>query len=578
MAGSKQETEPGSEARTWLYQDLRLSPIFGVITTVGPGQTSELACAAEPGPCNTRAAVAQAEGGRKRYIVIDEDSGGHKPHRADDLGLGSVVRLVSDAGLGGVRLYGVTAGLAIGNAVQRAVVNAVGNLPTGVLRDISVEPISPRKSEFGSDIELLHSTAGASLIEASQDAIDELRNEGKVVAEDTPIYPASARPAAVRRRGVRTNLLRVTIESETTGNVVAGAQVTAKLVNGDVDSDATNEDGVASIDVTGSAIKMLWIDEAPGHWSWTGPSPEPVSNGVTVRLMPIDAGYVDVLRHHYEKPSPDAGIGVKVAVIDTGIGPHPDVAVAGGLGYPASPGPGEYTASGSSHGTHVAGIIKSSGAWFGVAPGVSLYSYRVYEDLERGSAYALAVAIDEASRLGCDIINLSIVCLPNDAVRRYIQYALDRGVIIIAAAGNDDRSALSFPASVDGVIAVGAVGRRGTFPLRTSSAKAVAAPAGTDPDDFVASFSNRVRSDDFSAPGVGVISSLTGGGWGVMDGTSMAAPVITGLVSRTLASSQWSSRPRSVQRTRAILSILRRRAASLGFPVELQGKGLVKSP
>jgi len=71
--------------------------------------------------------------------------------------------------------------------------------------------------------------------------------------------------------------------------------------------------------------------------------------------------------------------------------------------------------------------------------------------------------------------------------------------------------------------------------------------------------------------------STVPGGYVDLDGTSMAAPVVTGVVARVLASSRsLRHRPRSPERAAALLAELRRRARSLGFPPDLEGHGLAR--
>ncbi|WP_371570680.1 S8 family peptidase [Streptomyces canus] len=276
-----------------------------------------------------------------------------------------------------------------------------------------------------------------------------------------------------------------------------------------------------------------------------------------------------------------AGDGVCVGVIDTGVGPHPALTVAGGRAYDDD-SRGHWAAETLPHGTHVAGIIAANdiNSWVGVAPRATLRSYRIYEgDEEVTGPYAIAAAIADAVDDGCDVVNLSLYLEINmPVVTRAIRRAIAAGVIVVAAAGNDGREApLAFPASVDNVIAVGALGRQGTYPLGTASVATIDPPPGADAANFVASFSNRLRQGDFLAPGVGVISTLPGvsGPWGVMDGTSQAAPVVAGLAARVLTETGWVHSERTASRAEQVLAELRRRAASLGFSPDREGIGLI---
>ena len=137
------------------------------------------------------------------------------------------------------------------------------------------------------------------------------------------------------------------------------------------------------------------------------------------------------------------GEGILIAVIDTGINhEHPDLAgfgpggkVAGGHNFidPFQP-----PLDTSGHGTQVAGIIAANGGIRGVAPEARLLAYKVSEDGEGVSpdliVRALRMAVDE----GADIINISLgVNKTNAAIDTAVSEAARRGVLVVAAAGND---------------------------------------------------------------------------------------------------------------------------------------------
>ncbi len=188
------------------------------------------------------------------------------------------------------------------------------------------------------------------------------------------------------------------------------------------------------------------------------------------------------------------------------------------------------------HGSHVAGIIASRavGSRRGLAPGVRLHSYQIFpnED-EATSTFALSQALRAAVDDGCDVINLSVTATgPVPLVERDIRRAIEQGVIVCAAAGNASRAPIQFPAAYPGVIGVSAAGRAKTYPAGTESVHAESSDRGTDPDDYVAGFSNWIRRDDLAAPGVGTISCFPDGAWGVFDGTSQATPVVSAIAAR----------------------------------------------
>ena len=165
-----------------------------------------------------------------------------------------------------------------------------------------------------------------------------------------------------------------------------------------------------------------------------------------------------------------------------------------------------------SHGTHCAGIAAAVGnnsiGITGIAPKVRIMA------LKAGSASgslpwtATAEAIRYAADNGADIISSSYggptySSLSNDA----IEYANSLGVLLIAAAGNDNTDAPHYPASYSKVLSVGA----------------------TDQNDARASFSNYGVDVDVAAPGVSILSTLPSNGYGYKSGTSMSTPLVAGL-------------------------------------------------
>ena len=276
-----------------------------------------------------------------------------------------------------------------------------------------------------------------------------------------------------------------------------------------------------------------------------------------------------------------------VGVIDTGVdGEHPDLTVAGGAAFVAAEhdagGPGPARKDGD-HGTHVAGIIASQGkapsGKRGVAPGVRLYAYRVFPHSGDGATnYDILRAIERGVADGCDLLNLSLGGDdPDEAVREGIKDAFDQGTVCIVAAGNDGRQPVAYPAHWPEVVAVSAAGRIGSYPATSTEPLDEMAPyAHSDKRVFIAAFSNVGPEIDLTGPGVGIVSTLPGGHYGVMSGTSMACPAVTGAVAALLAGKpEILALPRGRERSIAILKLINQAAKPLGFTKELEGLGLL---
>lgn len=216
------------------------------------------------------------------------------------------------------------------------------------------------------------------------------------------------------------------------------------------------------------------------------------------------------------------GRGTIIAVIDTGVDPyHPDLAGNVLLGFNTLLS-NYNTIDIDGHGTHVAGIaaaIANNGIGIaGIAPEAKILPLKALDDNGRGSSFSISLAILIAADptlvpgLGtrpADVINMSLggpvySQLQQDA----INFALERNVVIVAAAGNDFKQYLAYPAAHSGVIAVTA----------------------TNAHDEPAFFTSSGPYVSVSAPGYGVYSTIPGGGYIRLSGTSMAAPHVAGAV------------------------------------------------
>ena len=223
------------------------------------------------------------------------------------------------------------------------------------------------------------------------------------------------------------------------------------------------------------------------------------------------------------------------------------------------------------HGTHVAGIICADGdptsGPIGVAPRARVRSYRIFSKTNGqagASNYSIISAIRAAVEDGCDIINMSISggLARDDGVRDAVNYAYDNGTLCIAAAGNDRRRPVAYPAAHPNCIAISALGKNDLIPTGDPAREFVATPrARADSTVFLASFSNVGPQIDFAGPGVWIVSTLPGGRSGAMSGTSMAAPAISGFAAVVLSrNSNILQAPRNAARSEAMYQMLVARA------------------
>lgn len=384
-------------------------------------------------------------------------------------------------------------------------------------------------------------------------------------------------------------LVKVSVTAKGTGRAVKDVRVVA-FTNFALRVGAegrTAADGVATLAFPSkpSSLERVYAFADRGSWSALRHHVS-TARPIAISLDPIDLAAKDGLRLLYGETPLTAGAGVTVGIIDTGCGPHPDLQVAGGFNAVRGEDATAFHDTGDLHGTHVAGIVAGRGVAptgvRGLAPGVTLRSYRVFPKGKNASNFDIAKAIDRARLENCDVINLSLgrpASAPAGAdeplVRLALEDATEAGILPIVAAGNDFRQPVSFPASDDLSVAVSALGIRTLLPNGSTSAEAVAPPPGTDPNEFIAGFSNIGTTIDLTGPGVGIVSSVAPAGYGVMDGTSMAAPAVTGVAARLLAAdSAILGMSRGPERAAAVAQKLAVAARRRGFPAELEGRGL----
>ncbi|MGV7208219.1 S8 family serine peptidase [Oxalobacteraceae bacterium A2-2] len=450
-------------------------------------------------------------------------------------------------------------------------------------------------------IKILHSSAdtGPKLVELSDAAATALKasNAGvKLVPLVRYQVARSPRLAIEQRAGsgklvaAKTAGINLKVVDAASGKPVRGAQVVAftSFDKRQGEQGVTNAKGVVTLKFSTSSktLDLLLIYGPAGYWGLCERAVK-ISNGGSVSIAPVDLGVPDFLDTAYGAHAADAGAGVRVGVIDTGVdGKHPDLKVLGGAAFVAD----ENDAGGwgpakeeGEHGTHVAGIISARGkapaGKQGVAPGVELYSYRVFPNAGGGASnYDILRAIEQGVQDRCDLLNLSLGgASPDEAVHDAIKDAYDKGTLCIVAAGNDGRQPVSYPAAWTESIAVSAAGRQGTFPANSTEALDVVPPAASSsPQLFIAQFSNVGPEIDLTGPGVGIVSTLPGGVYGVMSGTSMACPAATGAAAALLAAQpKVLKMKRNRDRAIAMLAVINAAAQPLGFPKNLEGLGML---
>ncbi len=215
-----------------------------------------------------------------------------------------------------------------------------------------------------------------------------------------------------------------------------------------------------------------------------------------------------------------SGKGIKIGVFDSGIDTtHTDLRIAGGVSFINETHPDRYRYPSyhdfNGHGTHVAGTIgalKNDRGVIGVAYNSSIYAVKVFDETGSSDTSTLLAGIDWAIQQDMDIINLSLGGQTGYGdLELAFQAAYDRGMVVVAAAGNDDEvdnSGVDYPAVYSSTIAVAAI----------------------DQNDQKATFSSVGPEVDISAPGVMIASTYIGDQYAYLSGTSMATPYVSGFL------------------------------------------------
>ena len=242
------------------------------------------------------------------------------------------------------------------------------------------------------------------------------------------------------------------------------------------------------------------------------------------------------------------GDDVSVAVLDTGVNvTHPDIELR--TTDPEDPhypgGWAEFGATGEridstpydagKHGTHVSGTVaggNASGTWIGVAPEAELMHAKVF-DSDTGSFARILAGIEWSVSQDAEVISLSfgMRCEGSptyiDDMVEPIRNAHASGSLVVAATGNEGEGCSSSPGNVYDTLSVGAVNPDGDVPSFSGGAEVETEDAWGEnaPSDWPMSYT----VPDVTAPGVGVLSAVPGGGYERMDGTSMATPHVAGV-------------------------------------------------
>lgn len=272
-------------------------------------------------------------------------------------------------------------------------------------------------------------------------------------------------------------------------------------------------------------------------------------------------------------PSNYLGQGIKVAVIDSGAATtHQDLSNIH-FGFDVinkKVNPNTWNEDSISHGSHCAGVIAGADnaqGMRGFAPSAEIHACKLFPG---GQISQLIDALEYCIEKQIDVVNMSLGGIePSEALEQQILRAKRLGIACIVAAGNSG-NAVQYPASSPNVLAVSAIGKLNEFPSDSYHTQTITQYVDAN-GYFAAKFSCFGPQIAVCAPGVAINSSVPKNNFAVWDGTSMAAPHITGLAALVLAHHpdfQSSFRTRNSERVERLFQIIKAsaRPMNLGDP------------
>jgi serine protease len=278
------------------------------------------------------------------------------------------------------------------------------------------------------------------------------------------------------------------------------------------------------------------------------------------------------------------GNGVVVAVLDTGVGFEnyknmhllPDLKGVTFVDPYDFVGNSKHAGDDHGHGSHVTGTIAqvtNNGIGVtGVARNVKIMPLKVLSASGSGSVAGIADAIRFAADHGAKVINMSLGgAFPSRVLKKAVEYAHDKGVTVVCAAGNESRNKVGYPAAYPGAVAVSAT--RGdeaiTFYSNTGKDIDIAAPGGDTTDGK----GNRNNPDGGVLQNTIEIGNPTKDGYSSFMGTSMASPHVAGVAA--LVVGEGVTNPDEVEQ---ILKDTARKPKNQQYTAVKYGAGIVDAP
>lgn len=371
----------------------------------------------------------------------------------------------------------------------------------------------------------------------------------------------------------------------------------------------TDENGRVSLSLFGESaqsLRRLYVKPKMDFWSFYQEQPDVSDselNAVGLRAlseMPSLPNFpqqqalgwgqkamrLDQLPAHYR------GQGIKIAIVDSGAANSHDDLKQITRGYDIlnkNQNANTWNVDTISHGSHCAGVIAGAdtqGGIRGFAPEAEIHACKLFPG---GQISQLIEALEYCIEKKIDVVNLSLGgAEPSEALEQQIQRARQAGIACIVAAGNSGGT-VQYPASSPNVLAVAAIGRMNEFPADSYHVQTITPQIDAN-GFYSARFSCYGPEIAVCAPGVAITSSVPENNYAAWDGTSMAAPHVTGLAALVLAHHpdfQGGLVMRNAERVERLFHIIKlscrpvqlgdQRKTGFGLPDVLLAVGLVQA-
>ncbi len=352
----------------------------------------------------------------------------------------------------------------------------------------------------------------------------------------------------------------------------------------------TDERGQVTLSLfgeTAQSIRGLYVKPKADYWSFYQQHPDittdeanvvalrPLSDWPSLPHFPEKQAYTwgQKIMRLDQLPGECRGQGIKIAIIDSGAATTHDDLGKIRFGFDIinkKTTPNTWNEDVISHGSHCAGVIAGTDSTTGVrgfAPDAEVHVCKLFPG---GQTSQLIDALEYCIEKQIDVVNMSLGgAEPSEALEQQIMRAKRAGIACIVAAGNSG-GPVQYPAASPNVLAVAAIGKLGEFPTDSYHTQTVTQFVDAN-GFFSAKFSCFGPEVAVCAPGVAITSSVPANNYAVWDGTSMAAPHITGLAALVLAHHpdfQGPFKARSTERVERLFQVIKlsARRLNLGDP------------